>query len=155
MVFLVVRVRGTLKVKPDIKETLRLLRLNRVNHCVVIPETREYKGMLQKAKDYITWGEADKQTLIELIGSRGRLDGDIPLTDKLLKERTPFKNPEELADAILKGDISLKDIEGVKPVFRLSPPAKGGYEGIKRSFKTGGALGYRGEEINKLVSRMI
>ena len=29
-----------------------------------------------------------------------------------------------------------------------------GYEGIKRSFKEGGALGYRAEKINALLRRM-
>ena len=67
MVFAVIRVRGTLRIKPDIKETLRLLRLNQVNHCVIIPETNEYRGMLQKSKDYITWGEIDQETLHNLI----------------------------------------------------------------------------------------
>ncbi len=60
MTLAVVRVRGTLRVKPDIKETLMLLSLNRVNHCVVIPETPEFKGMLQKVKDYVTWGEVEQ-----------------------------------------------------------------------------------------------
>ena len=34
------------------------------------------------------------------------------------------------------------------------PPLKG-YEGNKRSWKNGGALGYRGEAINDLISRML
>jgi large subunit ribosomal protein L30 len=42
----------------------------------------------------------------------------------------------------------------VKPVLRLHPPIKG-YEGVKRSFSEGGALGYRGKEIEKLIQRMI
>ena len=67
MTFAVVRVRGTLRVKPDIKETLRLLRLNKVNHCIVIPESPEYRGMLLKAKDYITWGEVDAETMTSLL----------------------------------------------------------------------------------------
>ena len=46
------------------------------------------------------------------------------------------------------------DIPEIKPLFRLSPPKKG-YEGIKRSFTNGGALGYRGKEINKLLERAL
>jgi len=39
-------------------------------------------------------------------------------------------------------------------VFRLNPPKKG-YKSIKKSYKEGGALGYRGEKINNLIQRMI
>jgi large subunit ribosomal protein L30 len=41
-------------------------------------------------------------------------------------------------------------------VCRLHPP-RGGYErkGIKISFNLGGALGYRGDKINKLISKML
>jgi len=52
------------------------------------------------------------------------------------------------------GSILYKQLPEVKPVFRLAPPVKG-YEGIKRSFKEGGALGYRGKKINDLIWRMM
>ncbi|RLF30819.1 MAG: 50S ribosomal protein L30, partial [Thermoplasmata archaeon] len=47
-----------------------------------------------------------------------------------------------------------RELPDIKPVLRLNPPRKG-YEGVKRSFMEGGALGYRGKEINKLIKRMI
>lgn len=151
----VVRVRGTLNIKPDIRETLKLLRLNRVNHCVVIPDNPVYRGMLHKAKDYITWGEIDSGVMEELLNERGRLDGDKDLTNAYIKKNSDFKNTKEMAIAIVKDDYELKQLPGVTPVFRLAPPVKGGYEGIKRAFTVGGALGYRGEKINKLLQRML
>ena len=54
---------------------------------------------------------------------------------------------------LTEGKVVMRDVPGLKPVFRLHPPRKG-YEGIKRSFKEGGALGYRGEKINHLIRRM-
>ncbi|MBW2970579.1 hypothetical protein KY320_00300, partial [Candidatus Woesearchaeota archaeon] len=44
----------------------------------------------------------------------------------------------------------------LKPYFRLSPP-RGGFErkGVKNSFKSGGAAGYRGSKMNELIKRMI
>ena len=48
----------------------------------------------------------------------------------------------------------MKDVEAAKPVCRLHPPVKG-YEGNKRSYRNGGALGYRGEAINDLINRML
>ena len=38
MTWAVIRVRGEVNVKPKIRETMRLLRLNRGNHCEKIPE---------------------------------------------------------------------------------------------------------------------
>ena len=154
MVFAAVRVRGIVNVKPDIKRTLQLFRLTRVNHCVLLEENASTKGMLQIAKDYITWGEIDKAVLSELIGSRGKLEGDKELTEDYIKSATSYNNLEKLSQAIIDNKFKYKDIPNVKPIFRLSPP-KNGYEGIKRSFVNKGALGYRRKEINKLLERMI
>jgi len=154
MVFAAVRVRGIVNVKPDIKRTLQLFRLTRVNHCVLLEENASTKGMLQIAKDYITWGEIDKAILSELIGSRGKLEGDKEQTEDYIKSATSYNNLEKLSQAIIDNKFKYKDIPNVKPIFRLSPP-KNGYEGIKRSFVNKGALGYRRKEINKLLERMI
>ena len=155
MSFAVIRVRGTLNIKPDIKYTMELLRLHRTNHCVVIPDTVEYTGMIKKVKDYVTWGEVSDEVLAELISKRGKLSGDAPVTDKYVKENSDYKNVKEFAKAVSTGDVNYNSLKDVKPVFRLSPPNKGGYEGIKRSFQVGGALGNRGEKINDLIKRMI
>jgi large subunit ribosomal protein L30 len=110
--------------------------------------------MLQVVKDYCTWGEIDESTLASLIRSRGKVVGDEPITDEYLKEHSGYASVYEFAKAIIENDCKMRDVEGVKPIFRLHPPIKG-YEGNKRSYKNGGALGYRGEKINDLVNRMI
>lgn len=153
MTYAVIRVRGIPDVNKDIEYTMNLMNLTRVNHCVIIPENDVTKGMLQKAKDYITWGEINESTLVDMIKVRGRLSGDKNITDDYLRDNTEFKSVEEMAKAILE-DYRMKDIEGAKPVFRLHPPIKG-YEGNKRSWRNGGALGYRGEAINDLIARML
>lgn len=154
MIFAIIRVRGIVNVNPDIKRTLKLLRLTKVNHCTLLEENKVYKGMLQKVKDYTTWGEIDKETLPKLMESRGMIVGDKQITEEYIKSATSYNTFEKLSQAILDNKFKYKDIPDVKPLFRLSPPKKG-YEGIKRSFKNGGALGYRGKEINKLIGRMI
>ena len=154
MMFAAIRVRGSINVKPDIKRTLKLFRLNKVNHCVLLEGNNINKGMLQVAKDYVTWGEIEKNTLSKLITTKGMLEGDKKLTDDHIKSSTSYNNIDKLSQAILDNKIRYKDIPNIKPLFRLNPPRKG-YEGIKRSFKNKGALGYRGKEINKLIERMI
>ena len=48
--------------------------------------------MLQVAKDYITWGEIDKTILSELIGSRGKLEGDKDISEDYIKSATSYNN---------------------------------------------------------------
>ncbi len=154
MVYAVVRIRGTVNVNPQIKRTLQLLRLTRANHCTLVQETDEMKGMLQKAKDYITWGEIDEAMLTRLLQHRGRIKGDTALTEEYVSSATSCKNMETLAKALIDQSIKLNEVPDLKPVFRLHPP-NNGFEGIKRSYKMNGALGYRGSAINTLLERMI
>lgn len=154
MTYAVIRVRGQPDVNYNIEHTMGLLGVNRVNHCVIVPENDSVKGMLQIAKDYITWGEINGETLTKMIRVRGRIEGDKAITDEYLAANTEFKTVEEMAKSILDSNYKMKDIEAAKPVFRLHPPVKG-YEGNKRSYKNGGALGYRGAAINDLIARML
>lgn len=154
MAYTIIRLRGTQNLNPKTKDTLKYMRLNRVNHAVVLPESDTTKGMLQVAKDYVTWGEVDAKTLAQVIKARGRLVGDGPITDAHLAKHTSFKSIDALAEAIVSGKARYQDVPEVKPIFRLHP-AKGGLEGIKRSVQAGGALGYRGPDINELLGRMV
>ena len=155
MAYAVVRVRGHVNINVDIKYTMKLLNLTRINHCVIVPNTTHYNGMLQKVKDYVTWGEIEQDVLVDMIKQRGQLKGGAPVTDKYIKAKTNFSTIKDLSKAVVEETVAYKDIPDVKPIFRLHPPRKGGYEGIKRSFTAGGALGYREKEINNLLRRMI
>jgi large subunit ribosomal protein L30 len=152
--FTIIRLRGTQNLNPKTKDTLKFMRLNRVNHAVVLPTTETTRGMLQVAKDYVTWGEVDAKTLAAVIKGRGRVVGDKPITDAHVAKNSPYKTIDDLAAAIVAGKFRYQDVKEIKPIFRLHP-AKSGLEGIKRSVVNGGALGYRGAEINKLLGRMI
>ena len=152
--YAVVRVRGTVNVKPDIRKTMQLLRLTRANHCVLLEENVVYKGMLQRVKDYTTWGEINKETLVKLLAARGKLSGDRPLTEEFLKQATSYPTFEKFSEALLENKVTFKDIPEVKPLFRLNPPRKG-HRTVKRSFVNKGSLGYRKEEINTLIERML
>ena len=111
-----VRVRGKIRVNPEIRDTLEFLGLKSINNCVLVAATPTYKGMIRKVNDYVAWGEISDEMARELEEKRG---------------------------------------EG-KKTFRLHPPKKGWErKGIKKPFKRGGALGYRGAEINDLIRRML
>ena len=154
MAYAVIRVRGQPDVNRDIEYTMGLLGLTRVNHLVIVPENDSTKGMLQVVKDYCTWGEVDEATLAALIRARGKLAGDKDITDDYIKENSEFATVDDLAKAIIENNYKMRDVEAAKPVFRMHPPVKG-YEGNKRSYQNGGALGYRGAAINDLINRML
>lgn len=156
MTFLVVRVRSDINVRHDIKKTMHSLNLTKVNHAVLVPNRPEIVGMLSKAKDYVTWGEPNTETIESLIRERGKMIGDVPVTDELVKQASSFKGIKALADALVSGDAEIKSVQNMKRVFRLHPPrGSKGWGGIKRSYVTGGALGNRGDAINALIERML
>ncbi|MCD6478217.1 MAG: 50S ribosomal protein L30 [Candidatus Aenigmarchaeota archaeon] len=148
----VIRLRGSVKIKREIKDTLRMLRLYRKNTCTLINETPQNVGMIKKVKDYVTWGTISEDMLTKLIKKRGRTLGNKRLDEKFLKENK-LKNFEELSKKILEGKIKLKE-SPIKPYFRLSPPSKGFKGSIKQHYPKG-ALGNRGDKINDLLKRMI
>ena len=138
----IIRVRGRRNIKPRIKKTLHLLSLYKVNHAVVKKLSPSLKGMLQHAKDYITWGEIEKETLIKLIKKRGEKGA------KKAKELYSDKEIEEIADEIIKKGKT----EKIDKVFRLHPPRRG-WKSIKHHYPRG-ALGRR-DNMDELIRRMI
>ena len=156
MTWLVIRVRSDRTVERSIRETMESLNLTRVNHAVLIPESETYAGMLQKVKDFVTWGEISADAIAGLIRDRGRMMGDKPITDAAVKDGSNYKNIDAFATAIASGDATTKEMETLKRVFRLHPPrGSKGWGGIKRHFTVGGALGFRGDAIEELASRMM
>lgn len=150
----VIRIRGQPDRRPEERTALELLRLHKVFHCTLVPDNPSMRGTLKTVEYVVTYGEIDKETLKELIQKRGRLVGNKPVTVEYLKS-IGFESFDEMAEALISGKVSLKDLPGFKPVFRLHPP-RGGFKGsVKRHFAEGGELGYRGAKINELLKRMI
>ena len=95
--FAIVRLRGEVNLRPEIKSTLAMLHIHRVNHCIVVKEDPHYRGMIQKVKDYVAWGKIDDDTLALLLEKRGRLSANRRLTEQFLKENTSYSSFKELA----------------------------------------------------------
>lgn len=120
----VIRVRGLVRISKQIEDTMQMLRLYRKNYCALVD--KKNVGMIKKIKDFVTYGEIDKETEELLIKTRG--------------EKTKDDEGKEV----------------LKKFFRLNAPKKGfGRKGIKVAFSKSGALGYRGQKINDLIKRML
>ena len=136
-----VRIRGKIKIKITVEDTMKMMRLYKNNYCVVLPNNPVYLGMLRRAKDYLTWGEIDDETFRQLLDKRGQ---------QFNGRETDAKNK------IKYDDYFVHNNKKYKKFFRLNSPKKGmGRKGVKHSFKEGGALGYRGAAINDLIKRML
>lgn len=59
----IIRLRGRTGINKNIAHTLDLLKLYKINNCLIVRESPELKGMIRKAKDYITWGSIDDATM--------------------------------------------------------------------------------------------
>jgi large subunit ribosomal protein L30 len=138
----IVRIRGIRSVKPRIKRTMELMRIEKPNHCVVIDDTVQNMGMVQVVKDYVTFGPIKVETLELLLKKRGekgslkfktKKDEEIKKIAKEVMAGTPLKN---FAD----------------PVFRLHPPKKG-IKNIKLAYPLG-VIGKR-DNMDAFIRKMI
>lgn len=152
--YAIVRLRGKSDLSRPVADTLRMLRLTRQNHCVVLPDDPTTRGMLQVVKDHVTWGEVQAEVLAKLLLRRGRAVGDKPIDDAFVKAHSPYKSIWDLSQALAKGEATLRDVQDLRPLLRLHPAVKG-LRGIKRGYHDRGDLGYRGEAINELLLRML
>lgn len=139
--YAIVRVRGPINTKPNVKKTFEMLSLKSVNHMSIWPENNASLKMMKKVENYATFGSISEEILVEVVEKRatalaGELDTKAAI--KALKEGKTIKEA------------------GIKNCFRMSPPKKG-YErkGIKRPFSLGGALGDRKEKMSELVKKMM
>ncbi|MFW5902823.1 MAG: uL30 family ribosomal protein, partial [archaeon] len=117
--------RGKVNVPKKTEDTLKMLKLKNTHNCRILPENENYEGMLKKVEGYITWGEINQETL-----------------EKLL-EKKEVKKPDEIEE------------KGIEKILKLHPPKGGFKKSKKRHYNNKGELGYRGEEINQLIQRMI
>ncbi|MGC8479829.1 MAG: uL30 family ribosomal protein [Candidatus Micrarchaeia archaeon] len=130
----VVRVRGRVGVRQSISETLLRMNLKRVNNMTILFGTKSNLGMIEKCNDFVTYGELDPKVFEKLISKK-----DIKLSKEQINE-------------LFTGKKSLRVL--INSNITLHPP-RHGYEGIKAGYSSGGALGYRGNDINDLINRML
>ncbi|MFB6182524.1 MAG: uL30 family ribosomal protein [Candidatus Nanohaloarchaea archaeon] len=58
-----IKVRGSLDAPKRVKQNLQNMNLEKKNQLVIYENKESIKGMMNKAKDYITYGEIDEETV--------------------------------------------------------------------------------------------
>lgn len=154
-----VRIRGTVGDNPRTELALKSLGMESKFNARLVPGNPDMTGMLRRAKDIITWGELEHETLEMILSKRAEKSGPGPhrLDEEFARLHFKTQNLGDLAKQIVAGDVELQMLwrAGVKPTIRLHPPKGGFRKSTKRPYKSSGELGYRGSEINRLAKRMI
>jgi ribosomal protein L30/L7E len=58
-----IRLRGSIKVRKDIKDTMDILGLKKVNTLVVLDDIPIVTGMIKKVENFVTWGNISDETM--------------------------------------------------------------------------------------------
>jgi len=173
MVYLVVRMKGTVNVPYWARITLESLHLNKRFRATLIPENAQTLGMLRKIKEFVSWSNVDDIFVREFIEKRGRLsaaklltatnsvtatssdngDGPINNTNTENKESQSI-DLSKIVSTISQNELYLSKISGIKPWFALNPPKGGFKRKSKRSYSQNGILG-ENKELISIVKRMM
>ncbi|MBS3136811.1 uL30 family ribosomal protein [Candidatus Woesearchaeota archaeon] len=86
-----VRIRGLVRVPGHIKDTLQMLNLHKKNFCCVYKDTPSIRGMLQKVKDYITFGTIDYALYTQIVEKRAEKDVKKNCMKKFFRLHPPRK----------------------------------------------------------------
>jgi large subunit ribosomal protein L30 len=174
MVYLVVRMKGTVNVPQWANLTLENLHLNKKFRATIIPENNQTLGMLRKVKELVSWTSIDKEFIKEFIEKKGRLiesnlgtktatgggkvnninNDDSKSSDEGENKKSLSYDFEKIATDISQNQTYLSKITGIKPWFALNPPRGGFKKKSKRSFSQDGILG-ENKELVSLVRRMM
>jgi large subunit ribosomal protein L7e len=160
---LVIRIRGCIGVSPKAKKVMQLFRLRQLNNATFVKLNEATIRMLRLIEAYVTYGYPTRATIQSLVYKRG--------FGKLNKQRIPIGENKVVEEGLGKHGICctadlINEIYTVGPSFKqannflwpfkLGNPTGGFSRKTKLlHFLEGGESGARGEEINKLVKRMI
>jgi large subunit ribosomal protein L30 len=174
MVYLVVRMKGTVNVPYWARITLESLSLNKRFRATIIPENEQTLGMLRKIKEYVSWTSVDTEFIREFIEKRGRSSASRLLSATADTAHTAAPdNPKgqindnnaenkgsqnadlgKIVSIISQNELYLSKISGIKPWFALNPPKGGFKRKSKRSYSQDGILG-ENKELVSIVKRMM
>ena len=161
---LVIRIRGIIGVSPKAKKVMQLFRLRQLHNATFVKLNEATIRMLRLIEPYVTYGYPSRATVKKLVYKRG--------FGKIRKQRIPIATNDVIQEGLAEkigiectADL-INEIYTVGPnfkkannflwPFKLSNP-KGGFSSKTKllHFLEGGEAGARGEEINKLVARML
>ena len=156
MVYLVVRMKGTVNIPNWARTTLDNLHLQKKFRATLIPENEQTLGMLQKIKEVVAWTSVEESFIREFIEKKGRYSSSKLLSSNTESKKDNNNSPDinSMISDISKNDSFLSKISGLKPWFALNPPKGGFKRKSKTLYSQNGILG-ENDELLDLVKRMM
>lgn len=156
MVYLVVRMKGTVNIPNWARITLDSLHLNKKFRATLIPENEQTLGMLRKIKEIVAWTSVEEGFIREFVEKKGRHTSTklLSSSDKSETDQPTVLDIDQVISDIAKNDSFLSKISGVKPWFALNPPKGGFKKKSKLLYSQNGILG-ENRDLVELVKRMM
>eukprot|EP00825_Cyclidium_porcatum_P018715 TRINITY_DN212_c0_g1_i4.p1 TRINITY_DN212_c0_g1~~TRINITY_DN212_c0_g1_i4.p1 ORF type:complete len:247 (+),score=51.63 TRINITY_DN212_c0_g1_i4:202-942(+) len=157
---LIIRIRGTQKVHPDVQKILRLFRLRQIHNASFFKINKATVNMIKKVLPFVTLGYPTRSTIEKLIYKRGYAKINkqrIPITSNLLIQqhlgRYGINSMEDLIHEIATCGPHFKEANSFLWCFKLDTP-KGGYRSKRHPFHTDGDWGNREQFINDFAQSL-
>ncbi|CAD8072395.1 unnamed protein product [Paramecium primaurelia] len=158
---LIIRIRGINTLNPQVRQTLRLLKLRQLHNAAFVRINKATIEMIRKVEPYITYGYPSRTVIKNLIYKRGyaKVNGQrIPLTSNTIIDQQLGKfgihGIEDLIHEITTVGPHFKEANRFLWAFKLRGP-RGGFIAKRKSFINQGDWGNREDLINDLAKRMI
>ncbi len=150
---LVLNLHGKINSSAPVRKALKELRAERKFTASVVTDDAPTIGMLKLCKDYVAWTQLNSDLLVTLLKKRGMVSTTARL-DSAALSAIGYKKHEDLADAMIKGELRLSAVKGVLPFFRLAPPKRGFKLSLRKQFTEKGTLGSN-PTLEEIVRRMV
>jgi large subunit ribosomal protein L30 len=150
---LVVNLHGAINSPAPVRKALGDLKVVRKFSASVVTDDPATGGMLRLCKDYIAWSPVGPDLLSELLEKRGMVSTNRTLDPASLKSMG-YKSYDDMAKKMTEGGLRLSAVQGVRPFFRLAPPAGGFKRSLRRQFTEKGLLGSN-PGLEAIVRRMV
>jgi large subunit ribosomal protein L30 len=150
---LVLNIHGAINSSGPVREALEELKVVRRFSASVVPGDASTLGTLKLCKEHVAWAPVDVELLAALLRKRGMVSETRALDTESLK-KMGYKDHDDLAAKMVKGEMRLSAIEGLRPFFRLAPPRGGFKRSMRRASSEKGLLGSN-PQLGELVRRML
>jgi len=162
-VALVIRIRGIIGVSPKAKKVMQLFRLRQIHNATFVKLNEATIRMLRLIEPYVAYGIPSRSTIQNLIYKRGfgKLNGQrIPIQhNRVIEEglgEYGIRCTADLIHELVTCGPHFKQANNFLWPFKLSSPTGGFSRKTKMlHYLEGGESGNRGEEINKMLRKML
>ena len=156
-----IQVRSQCGISPKPKKTMQLLRLSKINQCVILKNNECIRNMLQIVKDYVAFGFVEYELLRKLVylrgyGKIGR--NKVKLTNENIENAFDgkYRCVEELLAVIYYGSEDMKKVLNFLVPLKLNTPKRGYSKKNKiKTFIQGGATNNHHELLGELLEKML